>query len=254
MVETGKINLNSIQKIFPPRSENASEVEAVHQVSATIKPGEFIALIGPSGCGKSTLLRMIAGLELPTTGGILLDDEIVTAPSRERGFVFQEANLYPWLTVEDNVAFGLKINNKVKNKKAEIQQFIELVGLKGFEKSYPYELSGGMQQRVSLARTLINYPKVLLLDEPFGALDAFTRMRIHDELIKIWQERKLTTVMVTHDVEEAVYLADRVFAMTPRPAILKEIIDIDLPHNRHRESSEFIALKTKVLKALNFQD
>ena len=251
---TGKIAFENVQKIFPPRGGNTVATEAVHEVSAQIEPCEFIALIGPSGCGKSTLLRMLAGLEAPTNGEILLDDEKIIAAGRERGFVFQDPNLYPWLTVEGNISFGLKLKGQEKAKKAEIQELIELVGLKGFENSYPYELSGGMQQRVSLARALINYPKVLLLDEPFGALDAFTRMRMHDELLKIWQERKITMVMVTHDVEEAVYLSNCVFAMTPRPAILKKVIPIDLEYPRKRDSQDFIALKNEVLTTLNFRE
>jgi ABC-type nitrate/sulfonate/bicarbonate transport system ATPase subunit len=254
MVNSGKIIFDNVSKIFPPRGDGTASIEAVHQVTGEINPGEFIALIGPSGCGKSTLLRLLAGLEQTSNGQILVDDEIVNSPSRSRGFVFQDPNLFPWLTVEGNVAFGLKLKGEHQSKKAEIQSFIDLVGLTGFEHAYPYELSGGMQQRVSLARALINYPSVLLLDEPFGALDAFTRMKMHDQLIKIWKEKKITMVMVTHDVEEAVYLADHIFAMTPRPAILKEIIDVNLPHPRQRNSTPFIELKNRVLAALNFTE
>lgn len=156
--------------------------------------------------------------------------------------------------MKKNVGFGLKLVHKYRDSKKEIQRFIDLVGLTGFEQKYPSQLSGGMQQRVALARALINYPKVLLFDEPFGALDAFTRIKMHDELIKIWQEHKITMVMVTHDVEEAVYLADRIFTMTPRPAILKKIINVNLPHPRKRDSQEFIHLKEEVLKVLNFSD
>lgn len=252
MVKDGQITFNNIRKAFPPRTDSGTPVEAVHHVNAEVKPGEFIALIGPSGCGKSTLLRLLAGLDHPTSGEVLVDGNPVEGPSRERGLVFQDPTLYPWLTIEQNVGFGPKLAGEYRKKHDDIQHFIDLVGLKGFEKNYPYELSGGMQQRVALARALINYPKVLLFDEPFGALDAFTRMKMHDELIKIWQQRKITMVMVTHDVEEAVYLADRIFTMTPRPAILKKVIDVELPHPRHRDSKAFIALKEQVLDVLNF--
>ncbi|MCI1881267.1 MAG: ABC transporter ATP-binding protein [Sporolactobacillus sp.] len=254
MVAAGQITFSNIRKVFPPRTEDGTPIEAIHYVNAEIRPGEFVALIGPSGCGKSTLLRLLAGLDRPTAGKVAVDGQPVEGPSRERGLVFQDPTLYPWLTVERNVGFGPTLAGEYRDKHDAIQQFIDLVGLKGFEKNYPYELSGGMQQRVALARALINYPKVLLFDEPFGALDAFTRMKMHDELIKIWQRSQITMVMVTHDVEEAVYLADRVFAMTPRPAILKQVIDIDLPRPRHRDSQAFIALKEKVLNVLNFSN
>ncbi|MCI1858187.1 MAG: ABC transporter ATP-binding protein [Sporolactobacillus sp.] len=254
MVAAGQITFSNIRKVFPPRTEDGTPIEAIHHVNAEIRPGEFVALIGPSGCGKSTLLRLLAGLDRPTAGKVAVDGQPVEGPSRERGLVFQDPTLYPWLTVERNVGFGPTLAGEYRDKHDTIQQFIDLVGLKGFEKNYPYELSGGMQQRVALARALINYPKVLLFDEPFGALDAFTRMKMHDELIKIWQRSQITMVMVTHDVEEAVYLADRVFAMTPRPAILKQVIDIDLPRPRHRDSQAFIALKEKVLNVLNFSN
>lgn len=253
MVETlGEIQINDVQKIYPADGLGAKTTEAIHHVSATIHPGEFVALIGPSGCGKSTLLRILAGLDVPTEGTVVVDGNQILGPSRERGLVFQDATLYPWLTIAENVRFGLKLDHQ-KDTDAKVQEFIDLVGLTGFEDQYPSQLSGGMQQRVAIARALINYPKILLFDEPFGALDAFTRMRLHDQLINIWQKRKLTTVIVTHDVEEAVYLADRVFTMTPRPAILKEIVPVSLPHPRDRNSPEFIALKEKVLGILNFK-
>lgn len=253
MVETlGEIQINDVQKIYPADGLGAKTTEAIHHVSATIHPGEFVALIGPSGCGKSTLLRILAGLDVPTEGTVVVDGNQIAGPSRERGLVFQDATLYPWLTIAENVRFGLKLDHQ-KNTDAQVKEFIDLVGLTGFEDQYPSQLSGGMQQRVAIARALINYPKILLFDEPFGALDAFTRMRLHDQLINIWQKRKLTMVIVTHDVEEAVYLADRVFTMTPRPAILKEIVPVNLPHPRDRNSPEFIALKEKVLGILNFK-
>lgn len=253
MVKNGEIIIDNVRKVFPS-TDNTHSVEAVHHVSATIKHGEFVSVIGPSGCGKSTLLRILAGLDVPTEGSVIVDGQKIIGPSRERGLVFQDSTLYPWLTIEQNVGFGLKLVHKYRDKQVEIQNFIDLVGLHRFEKSYPNQLSGGMQQRAALARALINYPKVLLFDEPFGALDAFTRMRLHDQLIKIWQQHKITMIMVTHDVEEAVYLADQVFTMTPRPAVLKKIIDVNLPHPRNRNGHEFIALKEEVLQVLNFSE
>ena len=176
----GEIKAENLHKIFT--DHNGEEVRAVNNVNVTIKPGEFISLIGPSGCGKSTLLRLIAGLIKPTTGKLYLDNEEIVKPSYERGFMFQDATLFPWLNIYENVAFGLKRRGIYKEKKNEVLEFIKLVGLEGFEKSYPHQLSGGMAQRASLARSLVNHPKVLLLDEPFGALDAFTRMNMQDEL------------------------------------------------------------------------
>lgn len=247
----GSISFHNIRKIFPAQDEQHSDVEALSQISATINPGEFISLVGPSGSGKTTLLRILAGLETATSGAVTIDDHEIEKPSRKVGFVFQEATLYPWLTVYENIALGLRLN-KEKERLPEVNDYIELVGLKGFEKSYPHNLSGGMQQRVNIARALINNPDVLLLDEPFGALDAFTRSKMQSDLIDIWQKRHITMVMVTHDVEEAVFLSNRIFAMTPRPAIIKDIIPVDLKRPRLRDAPEFISIKEKVLHTLNF--
>ena len=229
----GFLRINHVQKIFKATDDAHTEIEALHQINTDIEPGEFISLVGPSGSGKTTLLRIIAGLEKASQGEVWLDDQIISQPSRKLGFVFQEATLYPWLTVYDNIALGLKLN-KEKERLAEVKDYINLVGLSGFEKAYPHNLSGGMQQRVNIARALINNPDVLLLDEPFGALDAFTRSK------------------VTHDVEEAVFISDRVFAMTPRPAVIKESIAVDLKRPRERDSQNFIAIKEKILHILNF--
>lgn len=247
----GAISFTNIQKIFPAQDDQQDAVEALSHISASIEPGQFISLVGPSGSGKTTLLRIIAGLEKPTTGEVLIDQEKVTQPSRKKGFVFQEATLYPWLTVYDNIALGLRLN-KERDRLNEVKDYIKLVGLEGFEKAYPHNLSGGMQQRVNIARALINKPDVLLLDEPFGALDAFTRSKMQNDLISIWKERQITMIMVTHDVEEAVFLSDRIFAMTPRPAIIKEVIPVSLNRPRLRDAPEFIALKEQVLAILNF--
>lgn len=255
MVEKqGSITFTNIRKTFPPQIETEKTVIALEKINAEIYSGEFISLIGPSGCGKSTCLRLLAGLTLPDEGTIVLDGETIVGPGRDRGLVFQDPTLFPWLTVKENIAFGLKLKHAKQQSEEQINYYMRLVGLEGFEKAYPHQLSGGMAQRVALARALVNHPKVLLLDEPFGALDAFTRLKMQDELLEIWRKRKTTTIMVTHDVEEAIYLSTRIFAMTPRPASLKEIIPIhqQLGSKRDRNSSAFIQAKENVMAILNF--
>ncbi|HEX2946983.1 MAG TPA: ABC transporter ATP-binding protein [Clostridia bacterium] len=252
MVEqkTGHISAENLRKIF--EQPDGQILEALNDVNVDIKPGEFVSLIGPSGCGKSTFLRLLAGLIQPDDGRFTLDDVAIKKPSYERGLVFQDPTLFPWLTVYENVAFGLKIRNIYKEKRPEVSDFIKLVGLSGFEKAYPHQLSGGMAQRASLARALVNHPKVLLLDEPFGALDAFTRMNMQDELIKIWQRRGTTMVMVTHDVDEAIYLSDRIIVMTSRPAKIESIIDVKISRPRERDLPDFLYLRSKILQILDF--
>jgi ABC-type nitrate/sulfonate/bicarbonate transport system ATPase subunit len=217
-----------------------------------VSAGEFISLIGPSGCGKSTLLRLIAGLNPADAGSLSLDGTPITGPHYERGLVFQNPMLFPWLSIHNNVAFGLKARGVYQKEKSTVETFLKLVGLEAFGKSYPHQLSGGMAQRAALARALINRPSVLLLDEPLGALDAFTRMNMQDELIRIWQKRGSTMIMVTHDVDEAIYLSDRVVVMSPRPAKIETIMSVDLPRPRARSSSDFLRLRTSILKILNF--
>jgi len=246
----GEIKIAGVVKRFP--QQDAPDVIALSGINLTIKAGEFVSLIGPSGCGKSTLLRLIAGLNGADEGKLYVDDEEIREPSYERGLVFQNPMLFPWLNIHDNVAFGLKARSIYKQKKTEVDKFIELVGLATFHKSYPHQLSGGMAQRASLARALVNHPKVLLLDEPLGALDAFTRMNMQDELIRIWQERQTTMIMVTHDVDEAIYLSDRVIVMTPRPAKIESCIEVKLSRPRARSNPEFLAMRSKILKILNF--
>ncbi len=250
MVKTGEIKAKDISKIF---TSNDEDVIALSKVSVDIEAGEFVSLVGPSGCGKTTFLRLIAGLDSPTSGKILLDEEEIIGTSYERGLVFQSAKLFPWMNIHENIAFGLKARGIYKENKSEVSEFIDLVGLKGFEKSLPHHLSGGMQQRVSLARALINHPKVLLMDEPLGALDALTRVNMQDEILKIWQTRNTTMMMVTHDVEEAIYLSDKVIVMTPRPAKVETIIDVELKRPRDRDTKDFIDLKNKILKILDFK-
>ena len=206
----GEIRIENVSKSF--LNADGTVVNALNEVNLSVQPGSFISLIGPSGCG-----------------------EPVTKPGYERGFAFQQANLYPWLSIEKNIAFGLKARGIYKQKKDDVKEYIEMVGLKGFENSYPHQLSGGMNQRASLARALVGHPKVLLLDEPLGALDAFTRMNMQDEILRIWREQKMTMIMVTHDVDEAVYLSDQVVIMTPRPAKIEQVIDIELGRPRSRD-------------------
>ncbi len=251
---TGNIKALGVSKEFI--NTDGTKTMALKELDTEIKPGEFVCLIGPSGCGKSTFLRLVAGLSDPSRGEILLDDTPIAGPGYERGLVFQDPTLFPWLTIYENVAYGLKIRHIYKEHKNEVEEFIRLVGLEGFEKSYPHQLSGGMAQRVSLARALVNHPKVLLLDEPLGALDAFTRMNMQDEILRIWKERGTTMIMVTHDVDEAIYLSDRVFIMAPRPAKVEEIITVEIGRNenygRQRNSVDFLNYRSRILQILDF--
>lgn len=246
----GEITIKNVGKRFV--NPDGSTVVALDDVNLTVKPGTFITLIGPSGCGKTTLLRIIAGLNNADTGEVYLDNDLITKPGPQRGYAFQQANLFPWLNIRNNIAFGLKARGIYKEKKKDVDEFIELVRLKGFERSYPHQLSGGMCQRAALARALVGHPKVLLLDEPLGALDAFTRMNMQDEILRIWKEHQMTMIMVTHDVDEAVYLSDQVVVMSARPAKIEKIIDIDLPRPRLRDQDEFLIYRNQILTILNF--
>ncbi|MDR0220789.1 MAG: ABC transporter ATP-binding protein [Lachnospiraceae bacterium] len=246
----GELTMVDVGKQY--RTPDGQVVDALQGIALKIKAGAFISLIGPSGCGKSTMLRLIAGLEKPTAGELLLDGEKITVPDCERGFVFQEHTLFPWLNIYDNIAFGLRVRKAYKEKKDDIKEFIKTMGLEGFEKSYPHQLSGGMCQRASLARALVGHPKVLLLDEPLGALDAFTRMNMQDELQRCWEEHNMTMIMVTHDVDEAVYLSDQVIVMSPRPGKVEKIMDIELGKQRARSNPEFLKYRAKILNLLNF--
>lgn len=250
ITKSGEIEISGVSKVF--NAGELNEVTALQNINLTVKPGELVSLVGPSGCGKSTLLRMIAGLETPTEGSLTLDGTLITEPDHERGLVFQDPSLFPWLTVGGNVAFGLKSRGIYDKKHNEVADYVKLVGLEGFEKHYPHQLSGGMAQRVSLARSFINSPKVLLMDEPFGALDAFTRMQMQDELLKIWEQRGTTIMLVTHDVDEAIYLSDRVVVMSPRPGKVEEILEINITRPHERNYPEFLQLRVKILEILNF--
>ena len=246
MAHAATLEIKALNKQYQVRGESLSVLE---DISLSIKPGEFVSIVGSSGCGKSTLLKLIIGLEDEYQGELLLDGNRLVGTSLERGIVFQEHRLFPWLTVEQNIGIGLLNNTKLseEEKRKSIQEHIELVGLKDFTKAYPYQLSGGMSQRVAIARALVNRPEVLLLDEPFGALDAFTRAYLQQELQRIWEKEGITMILVTHDVEEAVYLGDRVVVMQPRPGRIKRIVDVPLPRERNRASAAFAAIKEEVL-------
>jgi NitT/TauT family transport system ATP-binding protein len=245
----GRVSIKNVSRIF--KKEDKSSTEALKNVSFDVGDGEFVCLLGPSGCGKTTLLRIIAGLETLTSGDITLNGVSITGPDPKRGMVFQQYSLFPWRTVIDNVTFGLEMQgiDKAESRK-HAEKYIELVGLKQFKNSYPYELSGGMQQRAAIARALANEPEVLLMDEPFGALDAQTRNILQDELLRIWEQRHVTFIFVTHSVDEAVVLSDRIVVMTARPGRIKEIVEVDLPRPRSRTSPEVNRLRDRVLKLL----
>ncbi|KAB7704262.1 ATP-binding cassette domain-containing protein [Bacillus aerolatus] len=227
-----KVEIDNVTKIYSGNKKN-SQVLALDTTSLKIMPNEFITILGPSGCGKSTLLRVVGGLEEQTTGHVYLDGEEVFGPSSNRGMVFQAYSLFPWLTVEENIEFGLKNNGMTAAQRKEVvHTYIELVRLNGFEKHYPKQLSGGMQQRVAIARALANDPEILLLDEPFGALDNQTRTLMQELLLEIWEKSNKTILFITHDVEESIFLANRVIVMTSRPGRIKADIPIDLEHPR----------------------
>ena len=225
---------------------------AVSDVTLSIAPGELVSIVGPSGCGKSTLLRMTAGLIAPSSGEILIGNQPITGPSAERGLVFQDPSLFPWLTVRRNIEAGLVARGVLRENRHEVDEFMRLVGLESFANSFPHHLSGGMAQRVALARALINRPRILLLDEPLGALDAFTRMRMQDEVLRLWQARGTTMLFVTHDIDEAIYMSERIVIMTQRPGKIAQIIPVDLARPRDRSSDEFHSLRSDILETLHF--
>ncbi|ASL48286.1 Aliphatic sulfonates import ATP-binding protein SsuB [Burkholderia sp. AD24] len=223
-------------------------LDVLDDITLQVRPGEFISVLGSSGCGKSTLLRLIAGLDTDYTGEIRMAGERVRDTSLQRGIVFQDHRLFPWLTASQNILAALRnAPLSAKQKRDAVAEHIALVGLAGFENAYPHQLSGGMAQRVAIARGLVNRPRVLLLDEPFGALDAITRARLQNELQRIWQQERITMILVTHDVDEAVYLGDRVVTMAPRPGRIKRVVEIALPRPRQRGDARFIRLRDEIV-------
>lgn len=237
------LSIKNINKNFMIDNE---EVKVLSDINLDIKPGEFISIVGSSGCGKSTLLKLIVGIGKATRGEVTLGNKKVTKPTVDCGMIFQESRLFPWLNIEQNIEFGISKKVSKVDKKELISRHIELVGLKGFEKALPNQLSGGMQQRVSIARALVNKPSVLLLDEPFGALDALTRINMQNEVLRIWVAEKTTMILVTHDIDESIYLGDRVVVMSSRPGTIKKIIPIDLPRPRDRNSQDFARIRKEI--------
>lgn len=248
------LEIKDLSKTF--RSDTG-EVQALDQINLTVENGEFISIVGSSGCGKSTLLRIISGLEVQTSGLIMTNGNPIESPGSDRGMAFQESRLFPWLTVEKNLLFGMSYEKKKElSKKRQMEMvyyYLELVGLKEFAKAFPNQLSGGMQQRTSIARALIENPDMLLLDEPFGALDALTRVNMQEEIQRIWQKERKTMILVTHDIEEAIYLGDRVVIMSSRPGRIQEIVEVRLPRPRFRSSGEFVNIK-KLITAKFFTE
>ena len=244
MSQSAVIDIRDVSKQYTVKNEVLPVLE---RLSLTINPGEFLSIVGASGCGKSTLLRLLVGLDREYQGEIQVGGKRVTGTNLDRGIVFQEHRLFPWLTIEQNVGLGLENSPwDAAKKKQAIKEHIELVGLTGFETAYPHQLSGGMAQRAAIARGLVNQPSILLLDEPFGALDALTRSRLQGELQTIWQREKITMILVTHDVDEAVYLGDRVVVMQPRPGRIRKVVEVDVPHPRDRSDPALKALTEEV--------
>lgn len=242
-----KLQVKGLEKVF---KTSKRDVQALTDISFQVHKREFVSVIGPSGCGKSTLIRMIAGVDFPTGGEVLLEGKSVSGPGSDRGMVFQGYTLFPWLTVKKNVMFGLEISGRSGTSiEREALEWISLVGLKGFENAYPNQLSGGMKQRVAIARALANKPKILLMDEPFGALDAQTRSKMQSYLLQIWRNVDITILFVTHDLDEAIYLSDRILVLEANPGRIKEFIEVPVPRIRSTDqflSPEFLATKKRL--------
>jgi ABC-type nitrate/sulfonate/bicarbonate transport system ATPase subunit len=229
---------------------DGARLPVLEGIDLSVAAGEFVALLGPSGCGKSTLLRLIAGLESPSCGAILADGAPITGPDPQRNLVFQDPTLFPWLTVRDNVAVGLDARGVLKQQRHRVDEALNLVDLQAFATAYPHQLSGGMAQRASLARAMVNDPALLLLDEPLGKLDSLTRLTLQGEFVRLWRQRGFTALLVTHDVEEALLLSSRVIVLSDRPARIKAAFEIPLPYPRHRDDGEIVALRRKILATL----
>lgn len=246
-MSTPELAIHKVSKTF---YSDGNVTHALRDIDLQVKENEIITIIGPSGCGKSTLLKIIAGLDLNHDGNVLVGGKKVVGASRDKGFIFQEHRLFPWLTVEKNIAADL--NLKDSEVRVQVDRVIDLVKLKGFEKAFPKQLSGGMSQRVAIARALIRNPRILLLDEPFGALDAFTRSHLQDSLLEIWKENQTTMLLVTHDIDEAVFLGNRIVVMDARPGKIKRIIPVELNYPRNRAGEAFLETRKEVLKALEY--
>jgi ABC-type nitrate/sulfonate/bicarbonate transport system ATPase subunit len=245
------LSIRQVTRVFPPANAGGAATRALEPTDLDVAHNDFVTILGPSGCGKSTLLRIVAGLDRPTAGAVLLDGAAVTGPGADRGMVFQSYTLFPWLTVEQNIGFGLREKGMSSVAAREIVAgYISKVGLEGFEHHWPKQLSGGMQQRTAIARALANEPKILLLDEPFGALDNQTRSLMQELLLGIWERERKTILFVTHDIEEAIFMGSRVVVMTARPGRIKSEIAVDLPHPRPytlKTTPAFVALKQRLV-------
>lgn len=241
-----KLRAEDISMVF---NRDSNQVAVLEGIDLEVGEGEFVCILGPSGCGKSTFLNIIAGFISPTSGQVRIDGETVRGPDPRRIFVFQERGVFPWLTVEGNIGFGLFKLSKAQRTE-RIAHYVKLVGLQGFEKAYPQELSGGMKQRLEVARALAVNPDVLFLDEPFGALDSITRLTMRSELLRIWQAERKTIVFVTHDIEESIQLADRVVVMSARPARIQRIVDIDISHPRDISSRRYLELRDGIFEEI----
>ncbi|AMD17691.1 nitrate ABC transporter ATP-binding protein [Methanobrevibacter sp. YE315] len=248
------IEVKNIYKTF--KSKKTNQLSVLENINLTINDGELICLLGPSGCGKTTLLRLIAGLEQPTSGEIVANGEVVKKPSGDRAVIFQQYSLFPWLTVLQNVTFGLEMTNKGSKAEniAAAERYLTSVGLIDFKDSYPHELSGGMKQRVAIIRSLLNHSPILLMDEPFSAVDMQNRHSLQEQLIGVWKRFENTIVFVTHDVDEAVYLADKIVILDKNPGRIAKIVEVDIERPRKRESPEFIALQESIVDQLNMEE
>ena len=238
-----------VENVSVTFQRDKDQVHVLENVSLEVGDGEFVCLVGPSGCGKTTLLNAMAGFLAPTAGEIRVDGEVVQGPDPRRIFVFQERGVFPWLTVEGNIGFGLFRLSRAEREQ-RIAHYVKMVGLQGFEKAYPNELSGGMKQRLEVARALAVNPDMLFLDEPFGALDSITRLVMRKELLRIWEAERKTIIFVTHDIDEAVQLADRVVVMSSRPATIQQIVDIDIPHPRNLSSARYLELRDGIFQQI----
>lgn len=244
-LDSGSLSISGLSKDF---AIDGRSLPVLQGIELAVRPGEFVSIVGPSGCGKSTLLRLIAGLDTDYRGDIRLDGRRITGTGLERGLIFQDHRLFPWMTVEENVGLALLNTGIAKPQRARIvADHLALVNLSGFEKAYPHQLSGGMAQRAAIARALVTEPRLLLLDEPLGALDALTRIHVQTELQRIWMRQGSTMLMVTHDVEEAVYLSDRVIIMDAKPGRIRRIVDVGLPHPRERSLPQLHRLRDEIL-------
>lgn len=245
-MSNAQVQITNVSKIF---GAGVSEVVALRDINLNIPGGQFICLLGPSGCGKSTLLNAIGGFSLPTNGEVRVDGKRIERPGPDRGMVFQEYALFPWMTVEDNITFGLRLKKTSSDEiEKKLNELLKMLKLTEFRGRFPKDLSGGMRQRVAIARVLALDPPIMLMDEPFGALDALTRRNLQDELLKIWQENRKTIIFVTHSMEESIYLADRIVVMTYRPGAIKKDILVELPHPRDPAAMDFNKLKGEITR------